>query len=138
MATFDHPSIHLNKMRPLVYTAMSKHLFYSRMFISKFVIDQGGVPLNPFMIYDYFLLDTVDRDAVREGNNTLVRRADQVWVFGPISNGVVAEIKLARELHKSVRYFVIETPHAIVESSATEIPLEDEVAAFHSEIIGGN
>ncbi len=50
-----------NKQNTLVYTAMSKHLFYFRSQISKFVIEHDKVPLNPFMIFDYFLSDTVTR-----------------------------------------------------------------------------
>lgn len=63
---FNHPALEAQKDKPLVYTAMSKHLFYFRMFISVFVLKNGGVPLNPFMVFDYFMLDAVDRDSVRE------------------------------------------------------------------------
>ena len=104
----------LNENRPLVYTAMSKHLFYYRMFISKYVLEQGYVPMNPFMVFDYFLLDTVDRDLVRLGNTNLLKRADELWVFGPISNGVAAEIQVAEAAHKPIKYFKIEKPHRIV------------------------
>lgn len=48
------------------------------MFISKFVLEEGGVPLNPFMVFDYFMLDTVPRDTVREANNNLVKRCDEI------------------------------------------------------------
>jgi hypothetical protein len=138
MAKFEHPSVHLNKTWPLVYTAMSKHLFYARMFVSKFVIDNGGVPLNPFMIYDYFMLDTVAKDAVREGNNSIVRRADEIWVFGPISDGVLAEIKLAKELTKPIRYFAVQKPHTFIEVAPTEALLEEEVAQFRHELVDEN
>ncbi len=52
---FTHPALDVQKDKPLVYTAMSKHLFYYRMFISVFVLQHGAVPLNPFMVFDYFL-----------------------------------------------------------------------------------
>ena len=70
---FSHPALNVQNDKPLVYTAMSKHLFYFRMFIQVFVLENGGVPLNPFMVFDYFMLDAVDRDTVREGNNNLVK-----------------------------------------------------------------
>lgn len=104
---FTHRALTLGGDRPLIYTAMSKHLFYFRMFISKFVLEQGGVPLNPFMTFDYFMLDTVDRDMVRQGNNALVKRADELWMFGPISDGALVEIVQARNQGKTVRYFSI-------------------------------
>ena len=68
---FKHPALNVQKDKPLVYTAMSKHLFYFRMFISVFVLKNGGVPLNPFMVFDYFLLDAVDRDLPKQHVYTL-------------------------------------------------------------------
>ena len=56
---FEHRAIKLDEDKSLVYTAMSKHLFYFRKHISKFVVENGKVPLNPFMIFDYFLTDTL-------------------------------------------------------------------------------
>jgi hypothetical protein len=108
----------------LIYPAFSKHLFYFRMHISKFVLDNDGVPLNPFMIHEYFLLDTVDRDVVRASNNTLVERSDELWVFGDISNGVMAEIRLARETDKPVRYFQVIDSKDIKEIAEEDVKLE--------------
>ena len=132
--SFSHEALNLTTDKNLVYTAMSKHFFYYRMHISKYVIEQHGVPLNPFMIFDYFLLDSVDRDLVREGNNNLVKRSDEVWVFGPVSNGVLAEIKIASSLKKPIRYFKIEKPNIITPISVEEVELEDEVKEFKSEL----
>jgi hypothetical protein len=126
--SFSHPALDAQVEKPLVYTAMSKHLFYFRMFISVFVLKNGGVPLNPCMVFDYFLLDAVDRNLVREANNNLVRKCDEVWVFGAVSNGVFAEIQIANEQGKPVRYFSVEKPHKIVESSKEKVEMEDEVA----------
>jgi hypothetical protein len=131
---FKHVALDLNEDKSLIYTAMSKHLFYYRMYISKFVLENGGVPLNPFMIFDYFLLDSVDRDLVRGGNNNLVKRADEIWVFGAVSNGVLAEIKIAKELKKTIKYFKIEKPHNIVAISKDEVEMEEEVAEFKNEL----
>lgn len=102
---FKHVALNLKSDKSLVYTAMSKHLFYYRMHISKFVLENDCVPLNPFMIFDYFLLDSVDRDFVRSANNSLVSRADEIWVFGQISDGVLAEVMMAEKQDKKIRYF---------------------------------
>lgn len=131
---FEHVAMSLQDDKPLVYTAMSKHLFYFRMYISKFVLENGGVPLNPFMIFDYFLLDSVDRDLVREGNNNVVKRSDELWVFGAVSNGVLAEIKIAKAAGKAVKYFKIEKPHKIIPAKIEEIEMEEEVEEFRSEL----
>ncbi len=132
--TFKHKSQQLNKGKNLVYTAMSKHLFYFRSYISKFVIENGGVPLNPFMIFDYFLLDTVDRNLVREGNNNLVKRADELWVFGAVSDGVLAEIELAKSLKKNIRYFKIIKSKDIVEIEKNEVDMEEETEKFFDKL----
>jgi len=98
------------------------------MFISAFVLKNGGVPLNPFMVFDYFLLDTVDRDLVRQGNNNLVKRCDEIWIFGAVSNGVLAEIQIANKQGRAVRYFVVKESREIVETTKDEIEMEEEVA----------
>jgi hypothetical protein len=109
----------------LIYPAFSKHLFYFRMYISRFVLESNGVPLNPFMIHEYFLLDTVDRNKIRESNNTLVERSDEIWIFGKISDGVLAEIKLAKSLNKPIRYFNVLNSKDIVEISESQSETEE-------------
>jgi len=135
MSAFEHQALHFDQDKPLVYTAFSKHYFYYRMFISKYVLEQGKVPLNPFMVFDYFLLDTVDRKVIREGNNNLVKRADELWVFGPISDGVLAEIKIAQKMEKLIRYFAIQKPHQIVPLRADEAEFEEDIKQFRPEIL---
>ncbi|MHB9019900.1 MAG: DUF7768 domain-containing protein [Minisyncoccota bacterium] len=108
----------------IIYPAFSKHLFYFRMHISKFVLENNGVPLNPFMIHEYFLLDTIDRDKIRESNNKIVEKAEELWVFGDISNGVLAEINLAKKLDKPIRYFKVIGSKDIKEISEKEAELE--------------
>ena len=132
---FEHAALSLPGTNPLVYTAFSKHYFYYRMYISRYVLEQGCVPLNPFMLFDYFLLDSVDRDLIRDANNSVVLRADQIWVFGPISNGVLTEILLAKKAHKPISYFGFEKPHRIVPITENEVTMEDEVQQFKSVII---
>lgn len=109
----------------LIYPAFSKHLFYFRMHISKYVLENDGVPLNPFMIHEYFLLDTIDRDKIRKSNNTLVERADELWVFGDISNGVAAEIARAKKSGKPLRYFTVVDSKDIKEISGSEAKPEE-------------
>ena len=129
---FSHEALSLNGSKQFVYTAMSKHYFYFRMHISRYVLEQGKVPLNPFMLFDYFLLDSVERDLIRDANNSVVLRSDEIWVFGPISNGVLAEIVLARKANRPILYFKIEKPHKITPISPEEIEMESEVEQFKS------
>lgn len=92
---------------PVAYTAFSKHCFYAKMQISSYVLDRDYLPLNPFTNWGYFMDDMVERDRVVRANNNLVRIADELWQFGPIADGCLAEIKLARKLGKKVRFFSV-------------------------------
>ncbi|MFH1521818.1 MAG: hypothetical protein ABIF18_02560 [archaeon] len=122
------------KEMKLVYPAHSKHYFYFRQHISKFVLEQGCVPLNPFMIFEYFMLDTIDRDIVRNANNNLVKRADEIWIFGPVADGVLEEIRLAKREGKSIRYFDIIKSKDIVEISKEEVKFEKDLAKYREEL----
>jgi hypothetical protein len=98
----------------LIYPAHSKHYFFFRQHISKFVLENDCVPLNPFMIFEYFMLDTIERNKIREANNTLVLKADELWIFGPISDGVLKEIELAQDKEKPIRYFdIVDSLHIV-------------------------
>lgn len=130
MDSFKHEALD-DAQRPLehlVYTAMSKEFFYMRLFVSKFVLEQGAVPLNPFTTFDYFLLDTVDRNIVRRGNNTLVQRADEIWTFGEVSDGVLAEMVQGQEQHKPVKHFDLDAQKQFQEIAATALFFEPDVA----------
>ena len=134
MDNFNHKALGLKDEMPLVYTATSKHYFYFRMFISRFVLEKNAVPLNPFMIFDYFLLDTLDRDKVRAANNNLVRRADEIWVFGPVSDGILAEILLAKEAGKPIKYFKIINSREIAEINKAEAEMETDVKEYKNKL----
>lgn len=93
--------------RPVIYTAYSKYYFFAKMFVSSYVLDKDFIPLNPFNNWEYFMDDMVDRDLVVRGNNNLILLSDEIWTFGPIADGVFAEVKLANSLGKPVRYFSV-------------------------------
>jgi hypothetical protein len=94
---------------PVVFTAQSKRYFYCRDAVCEYVLKQDRVPLNPFRVFEYFLGDRVQRDAVRAGNNALIVVSSELWVFGQtIADGVLAEILLARSIDKPVRFFNID------------------------------
>ena len=90
-----------------VYTAYSKHFFFAKMQISAFVLEQDRIPLNPFTNWGYYMDDMVDREKIVRGNNNLIYLADEVWTFGPISDGVFMEIKLVNVQKKKTRYFTV-------------------------------
>lgn len=91
--------------KKVVFAAMSKNNFYLREHIIKFILEKGYTPTCAFMMFSYFLLDTVDRQTLIDANNDLIRRSDELWVFGEISNGVKEEINLASTLNIPVKRY---------------------------------
>ena len=122
-----HRALTIKPADMVVFTAMSKKYFYMRFLVTKFVLDQGVVPINPFTSFDYFLLDVVERDTVRRANNTLMARADELWVFGDIADGVRAEIVQAWQQHNTVRFFAFRDDKHIYEVEIGDLVYEDGV-----------
>ena len=127
MTQQPHRAFAIKPADTVVFTAMSKKYFYMRFFVTKFALEQGVVSINPFASFDYFLLDAVERDTVRRANNTLVARADELWVFGDIADGVRAEIVQAWQQHKAVRFFAFRNDKHIYEVEIGELVYEDGV-----------
>lgn len=116
---------------PLVFTAQSKRFFYCRDAVCEYVLENGGLPVNPFRVFDYFLGDRVNRDLIRQGNNQLIRTCDELWVFGPVADGVLFELFYAAHVGKPVRFFTIGTRRDEIRplASLDEISFEPEVHA---------
>jgi hypothetical protein len=79
---FSHRALNQTQKTKVIFIAMSKHFFYFRRHCVKYVLEQGHTPISQFGIFDYFLLDTVNRDLIRKANNNLLRISDELWVFG--------------------------------------------------------
>lgn len=118
--------------KKVVYTAQSKHLFYARMLICRYVLEHDAIPLNPFNVWGYFLYELVDRDIVRRGNNNIVRIADETWVFGPISNGVIAEVNYTMKLGKPLKFFSAESKYDDIQ------PIDVADLVFEPDALGDN
>jgi hypothetical protein len=105
----------LRRPKRVVYCAISNRNFYWRQHITKFVLDEGAVPLIPFMLFDYYLLHTVPKETVREAFNNLIVKSDEMWVFGSISLGVKVQVGIAKRLHKPIRYYdITDLPYRVV------------------------
>lgn len=112
----------------MIFTAQSKAYFYCRDVVCQYVLEKGMLPINPFRVFDYFLSDRVDRDLIRQGNNQLIKKCDELWVFGQIADGVLFEIASAIEMGKKVRFFTIGTrKDDIKEIDIDNISFEPEV-----------
>lgn len=105
--------------RKVVFAAMSKNTFYLREHVIKYILEKGYTPTCAFMMFSYFLLDTVDRKALIEANNDLIRRSDELWVFGEISDGVREEIKLAKACKLPISYYKLTNDRNLFERILT-------------------
>lgn len=129
---FEHRALDLNERTKIIFIAMTKHVFYFRRHAVKYVLESGFTPISQYGIFDYFVTDTVERDFVRRANNNLLNVSDEMWVFGPVSDGVLAEIKLARQGGKPLRYFKIVDSKQVTEIQPDEVDLEADVSAYRN------
>lgn len=108
----------LRRPRKVIYVAMSNRNFHWRMHVTKYVLDEGAVPVNPFMLFDYYLMHTVNKDTVREAMNNLLVKCDECWVFGRMSLGVKVQVGIAKRLRKPLRFYdIAELPERVVRIS---------------------
>ena len=108
----------------IIFTALSKKIFYHRGTISKYVLENEGIPINPFMNFDYYFYDSIEREKIREANNQLVKFCDELWVFGEVSDGIEREINIAESNKKPIRYFSIDDYGKIIEINKQEVRKE--------------
>lgn len=133
---FQHVAKGLQESNKVVFTAQSAKNFHLRMLICKHAFDSGCVPINPFTLYGYFLNELVDRDLVRNANTNIMKRCDELWVYGQVSDGVLAEIQMFQEASKPIRYFDIsQIPNQVVEIDKDELIFEADVEKFRDFIL---
>ncbi len=107
MNSFQHSADKLVAEKLVVFTAQSAKNFHQRMLICRHAFNEGVVPINPFNVFGYYLYELVERDMVRNGNNNLLLRCDELWVYGDISDGMLSEINTFNKTGKPVRCFDI-------------------------------
>ncbi len=131
MNNFEHIAEGLQEEKKVIFTAQSCKNFHQRMLICKHAFEQGVVPVNPFNTFGYYLYELVERDLVRNGNNNLMKRSDELWVYGEVSDGVLAEIQMFKSLGKPIRFFDIsKLPKEVREITKEEVKFEDEVKEY--------
>lgn len=118
----------------IVFIAMSKHLFYFMPHAVKFVVEKGYTPIGLYGIFDYLLMDSVDKNQVIKANNDLLTISDALWVFGPISQGVLEEIKLMKKLERPIKYFTVINSKDIREIKKEQVAFEDDLYKFKDEL----
>ena len=136
MDGFNHVAMDLQEDKKVVFTAQSCKNFHQRMLICKHVFEQNAVPVNPFNLFGYFLYELVDRDLVRSANNNLLKRCDELWVYGEISDGVLAEIKMFTKMGRPIKYFDISRlPNEVKEVSISDVVFEDSIKDHRDSVL---
>lgn len=96
--------------RPVVYIASAYsgdtqgNTEASRIY-SIFAVEQGYAPLNPILNLAGVLSDDTGRETALEIDLALLRKADQLFVFGEPTAGMKLEIAEAKKCHIRTRYF---------------------------------
>lgn len=107
--------------RNLVYVAVPKYLHFAHDYILQHVLSLGEAPITPYS-GPFWLLDTVDRTAIREANATYIDTADEIWAYGTktehlsdavglngiaVTDGVLDEVVHAIDMDTPVTLFTI-------------------------------
>ena len=73
----------------------------------RYVIKEGYMPVAAHLLYPQMLDDNnpADRELGLAFGMALLDLCDEVWVFGPVSRGMTAEIEEAKRLKKPLRCF---------------------------------
>lgn len=75
---------------------------------SRRVIQSGGVPFNPILNLHGVLDEKYDRDTAINLDLSLMKRCDELWVFGEPTAGMKIEITKAERIGMPIRRFTRE------------------------------
>ena len=71
---------------------------------SKYVIEQGAVPVNPILNFHGVLFDETDRDLALALDMLVLERCDELWAFGEPTAGMRMELERAKEKNIPIKY----------------------------------
>lgn len=104
------------RFKPIVYVCspyagdIENNTANARRFC-RFAVDSGSIPIAPHLFFPQFMDDSNEheRELAMFMNIALMSKCAEVWVFGEhISKGMAAEIRIAEEKQRPVRYFTTE------------------------------
>ena len=93
----------LSERRP-VYLLFSGITSQYRFRAAKFAQGKGFVPTYPSIAGDFFAIKSPLKRGVDE-RTLLIKKCDEVWVFGDVSASMASQITTAKHMGKSVRFF---------------------------------
>jgi hypothetical protein len=131
---FRHEAMRLGPVA-VIFTAMSRRVFHRRVDVSRFVLSRGFCPANPYMSFDADFFGLVEKERIISANNSLLGKADELWVFGPVSDGVLAEVLRFLPCRRPVRFLEIRPDGRFQEARLTEVEFETDVAHLKQRLI---
>lgn len=72
----------------------------------RFAVNRGVTPYAPHLLFPQFVSERTGREKALQMGLEMLSRCDEVWCFGGISPGMKEEIKEAKRLRKTIRYFI--------------------------------
>jgi len=70
---------------------------------TRFVQDQGFVPTYPTIVTDFF--ESIE--SKRAQASDLIRKCDEVWIFGKVNASMHEQMVTARNMEKIVKFFTV-------------------------------
>lgn len=101
------------KYLPLVYVAsaysgdVTTNIEKTKQYC-RFTLEQRQIPLAPHLMFPLYMNDddSAERELAIFMDVILLGKCDELWVFGDsISEGMVAEIEVAKKRRQPIRYF---------------------------------
>lgn len=129
----------------IVYTAIPKYLHFAHDYILRYVISQGNAPVTPYA-GAFWLLDTVDREQIRNANKAYIKIVDEMWVFGIQNNNsfngwkindlhvtdeVIENVKSAKEEGISIRLHAVDTDRQTI-VSLSELDTDNSISVSNT------
>lgn len=113
--------------KKVIFVAMNGKYFRLRELITKFVFEQGSIPINCLMIFGYYLYDMVPRSMIIKGYKAIVPKCDELWTFGEISDGIHDGMVIAKKNKVPIRHFDISRYPEIFEVSEEQSVYEEGI-----------
>ena len=99
-----------HRYRPLVYVCsafsgdVEGNTEKARQY-ARFAVDSGAIPIVPHLMFPQFMDEASERDLALFMGMVLMRKCEEVWVFGTQTAGMKAEVAKAKRKQMKVRYF---------------------------------
>ena len=115
--------IELKKRKGTVFILFNDLNSRYRFRATKFVQGSGYIPVYPAIVGDFFEVNQKKPRGVDE-KDRMIRKSDEMWVFGAVNSSMQDQIDLARRLRKKLRFFYVLNGQFWENEQPQETPLE--------------